>query len=119
MRLWQAAWKQVRLSPVGGTGSGTYLYYGRQFRNPALNTDPVHAHNDYFELLGEYGMIGIICAVICLETHLRRGWNAITVRVKGGADFETLGSNSMAISVGAVSAATAVLTYCLLDFSLH
>lgn len=119
MRLWQAAWKQFRVSPVVGTGSGTYLYYGRQFRNPALHSDPVHAHNDYFELLGEYGIIGIICAVIFLETHLRRGWSSITERIENGGNFQTLGSNSMALTIGALSAASAVLTFCLLDFSLH
>jgi O-antigen ligase len=119
MRLWQAAWKQFRLSPVVGTGSGTYLYYGRQFRNPAIITDPVHAHNDYFELLGEYGIIGIICAVIFLETHLRRGWNSITQRIEEGVSFQGIGSNSLALTVGALSAASAILTYCLLDFTLH
>lgn len=119
MRLWQAAWKQFRLSPVVGTGSGTYLYYGRQFRNPAIITDPVNAHNDYFELLGEYGILGIICAVIFLETHLRRGWNSITDRIEEGASFQGIGSNSLALTVGALSAAAAILTYCLLDFTLH
>ncbi|MEI9897768.1 MAG: O-antigen ligase family protein [Chthoniobacter sp.] len=55
--------KQFRLQPIVGTGSGTYLYYGRQFRSPEIHTDPVHAHNDYFELLAEYGL---------LEHHLHR-----------------------------------------------
>ena len=119
MRLWQAAWKQFRLSPVVGTGSGTYLYYGRQFRNPALYTDPVHAHNDYFELLAEYGILGIITAVIFLETHLRRGWNSITQRLQAGVDFQGSGSNSLALTIGALSAAGTCLTHCLLDFNLH
>jgi hypothetical protein len=119
MRLWQAAWKQFRLSPVVGTGSGTYLYYGRQFRNPALHTDPVHAHNDYFELLAEYGILGIITAVIFLETHLRRGWNSITRRLQDEGEIYGGGSNSLALTVGALSAAGACLTHCLLDFNLH
>jgi len=119
MRLWQAAWKQFRLQPVVGTGSGTYLYYGRQFRNPAIHTDPVHAHNDYFELLGEYGILGLICAVIFIETHLRCGWNSITRRIEEGGNFQGIGSNSLALTVGALSAAAACLTHCLLDFNLH
>ncbi|EDY16628.1 O-antigen polymerase [Chthoniobacter flavus Ellin428] len=119
MRLWQAAWKQFRLQPVVGTGSGTYLYYGRQFRNPAIHTDPIHAHNDYFELLGEYGIIGLICAVIFVETHLRRGWSSLTRRVEEGSIFQGIGSNSLALTIGALSAAAACLTHCLLDFNLH
>ncbi|MDR3400873.1 MAG: O-antigen ligase family protein [Chthoniobacter sp.] len=119
MRLWQAAWQQFRLSPAVGTGSGTYLYYGRQFRSPGLQTDPIHAHNDYFELLAEYGIIGIICAVIFIETHLRRGWNSFSRRLKDGAQWEGMGSNSLALNVGALSAAAACLVHCLLDFNLH
>ncbi|MEP6667763.1 MAG: O-antigen ligase family protein [Chthoniobacter sp.] len=116
MRLWQAAWKQFRLQPVVGTGSGTYLYYGRQFRSPGLQTDPVHAHNDYFEVLAEYGILGIIAAVIFLETHLRCGWNSFTRRISQGTG---MASNSLALTVGGLSAAAACLVHCLLDYNLH
>jgi hypothetical protein len=119
MRLWQAAWKQFRLQPVVGTGSGTYLYYGRQFRHPAVHTDPVHAHNDYFELLAEYGILGIITAVIFLETHVRHGWNSFTGRLSRGIELQGVGSNSLALTVGALSAAAACVVHSLLDFNLH
>ena len=41
LSLWQAAWTQIKLSPAVGTGSGTYLYYGRKFRDPMVQRDPV------------------------------------------------------------------------------
>ena len=118
IRLWQAAWKQFQLHPAIGTGSGTYLIYGRQFRSPAVQTDPVHAHNDYFELLAEYGIVGIIAAVIFLETHLRTGWTSFRNRVseRGGTGMN---SNSLALNVGALAATAACLVHCMLDFSLH
>jgi O-antigen ligase len=119
VRLWQAAWKQFRFSPVVGTGSGTYLYYGRQFRNPEIHTDPIHAHSDYFELLGEYGIVGFICAIIFIATHVRRGWNSVTRRIEDGSYVHGMGSNSLALTVGALSAAAACLTHCLMDFNLH
>lgn len=117
MRLWQAAWQQFRLKPAFGTGSGTYLYYGRQFRNVGLQTDPVHAHNEYFELLAEYGIVGIICAVIFIETHLRRGWTSFGHRLREEATMG--GNNSLALTVGALSAAAACLVHCMLDYNLH
>ena len=118
MRLWQAAWKQFRLNPAIGTGSGTYLIYGRQFRSPGVQTDPIHAHNDYFELLAEYGIVGIIAAVIFLETHLRTGWTAFRRRIseRGGTG---LNSNSLALNAGALAATIACLIHCMLDLSLH
>jgi hypothetical protein len=118
MRLWQAAWKQFRLNPAIGTGSGTYLIYGRQFRSPGVQTDPVHAHNDYFELLAEYGIVGIIAVVVFLETHLRTGWTSFRSRLsdRGGAGVN---SNSLALTVGALSATAACLVHCMLDLALH
>jgi O-antigen ligase len=56
---WQAAEDQFHLAPAFGTGAGTHLYYGRQFRRPQIQVDPVHAHNDYLELAAEYGLVGI------------------------------------------------------------
>ena len=119
MRMWQAAWKQFRLQPVVGTGSGTYLYYGRQFRSPQLNTDPVHAHNDYIETLAEYGIIGIFAAIIFLETHLRTGWNSFTGRIGRGRNSQGMNSNALALNIGALSAAAACLVHSLLDYNLH
>jgi len=118
MHLWQAAGKQFRLNPVVGTGSGTYLYYGRQFRSPAIHTDPVHVHNDYLELLAEYGILGIVAAAMFLETHLRQGWNSFTRRISQRTSQE-LNSNSLALTIGALSAAVSCLVHSLLDFNLH
>ena len=119
MRLWQAAWQQYRLQPAVGTGSGTYLYYGRQFRHPDIQTDPIHAHNDYLELFAEYGVIGIFCAIIFLETHLRSGWNTFRRRLSPECNVEGRASISLALTIGALSAAAACLTHSMLDFNLH
>ena len=56
--LWRAAIEQWKLAPIVGTGTGTYLFYGREFRDERLQTDPIDAHNDYLHLLCEYGAIG-------------------------------------------------------------
>jgi O-antigen ligase len=56
---WQAALDQIKVSPTWGTGAGTHLYYGRLFRRPQLQPDPIHAHSDYLELAAEYGLVGV------------------------------------------------------------
>jgi hypothetical protein len=43
---WQAALDQFRVEPIFGTGAGTHLHYGRLFRRPQLQADPIHAHSD-------------------------------------------------------------------------
>lgn len=119
MRMWQAAGKQFRLNPAMGTGSGTYLYYGRQFRHPSMQSDAVHVHNDFLEMLAEYGLLGMIAAVIFFETHLRRGWNALSDHIRKDTKFQDVTSNSLALTVGAMSAAVACLTHSLMDYNLH
>jgi len=71
--MWLAAIDQFRKSPAIGTGAGTYLYYGRLFRRIQVQADPVHVHNDYLELLAEYGILGMIAMAVFLAAHTRRG----------------------------------------------
>lgn len=119
LRLWQAAWKQFQLKPVVGTGSGTYLYYGRQFRHPTIQKDPVYTHNEYIQLLAEYGILGIAAAVMFLETHLRRGWNSLLARASETTTALTTDRNTIAITVGGLSAMAAVMSHAFMEYNLH
>jgi tetratricopeptide (TPR) repeat protein len=117
--LWHAAWEQFKLQPLTGTGSGTYLYYGRQFRNRSVQSDPVHAHNEYLELLAEYGILGMTLALLFIGEHLRNGWNACAREGSGRWDSLSTGSNSLALTVGAFGAAVACAAHSLVDYTLH
>jgi len=122
MAFWQAAVRQWKLQPILGTGSGTYLYYGRLFRTHELPGDPTYAHNDYLNLLAEYGLVGAAGFLIFLGFHLRRGWK----------NFERLGpkrvaasvspsflSNGLALTIGSLAAVAAYLIHSIFDFNLH
>ena len=76
LMLWPSAIENFRVSPAFGTGSATFLYYGRKFRDPRLQSDPVRPHNDYLELLAEYGVAGAAAFLLFLGAHLRWGWRA-------------------------------------------
>ena len=118
--LWKAAIEQWKLQPVIGTGSGTYLYYGRQFRSDRMQLDPVRAHNDYLDLLAEYGLVGAACLLIFLAVHLRNGWKNLKrlgpQRV--GISVRLL-SNGMALQVAAIAAVSAYIVHSVVDFNLH
>ncbi|MEP7013917.1 MAG: O-antigen ligase family protein [Verrucomicrobiota bacterium] len=120
--MWQIALKQWALKPVWGTGSGTYLYYARQFHTNKIPGDPIYAHNDYVQLLGEYGLVGAAGFLLFIIFHLRRGWK----------NFERLGpkrvttsvspsllSNGMALNIGALGAVGAYAVHSIFDFNLH
>jgi len=118
--LWRAAIAQWELQPALGTGSGTYLYYGRHFRTPRVQLDPVEVHNDYLQLLAEYGAIGGAAFLFFLGAHLWRG----------GEAFGALGpprmviaarplSNNLALTIGALGTVAAYGVHSFFDFNLH
>ncbi len=119
LQLWKAAWQQFRLHPIVGTGSGTYLYYGRQFRHATVQTDPVHAHNEYLELLAEYGIVGLALALMFIDTHLRNGWKSFSRQISRQQDKLSISGNSLALAMGALAAVAACLVHSLVDFTLH
>lgn len=118
--LWQAALQQWKLQPLVGTGSGTYLFYGRQFRTDQMQLDPVEVHNDYLHLLAEYGSVGGAFFAIFLGSHLWSGWkNFQRLGPKRVAISARLASNSLALQIGAISAVAAYMVHSVVDFNLH
>jgi O-antigen ligase len=118
--FWQAAVQQWKLSPLIGTGSRTYLFYGRKFRADSVQMDPVYVHNDYLQLLAEYGVAGFVAFLIFFIAHLRRG--LITARRLGPRRIlvsHRLRSHSMALNVGALGALAAYAVHSGFDFNLH
>ena len=123
--LWRAAIKQFCLNPIFGTGSGTYLYFGREFREAGVTQDPVYAHSDYLQLLAEFGLAAIAGLAFFLAVHLRSGWKFIADVIAGrteDADREAPGfhgNNSLALTVGAMCSVVACLLHSIGDFNLH
>jgi O-antigen ligase len=120
--LWPAAIQEFRLSPVIGTGAATYQYYGRVFRNPQVQSDPIRTHNDYLELLAEYGAAGAAGLLFFLGAHLSAGWRAFRRLSLGSRLAPMIGpasSNSAAWNIGALAAVASLLVHSVFDFNLH
>lgn len=118
--MWEAAVKQFKVSPICGTGSGTYLFYGRQFRNPNVQRDPIHAHCDYLELLAEYGIVGCVLMAFFLGTHIYVAVGAAMKVLKDrlratGRSF----SNELAVLAGGLATVAALLAHSVVDFNFH
>ena len=118
--LWKAALEQFKLEPVTGTGSGTYLFYGRQFRSERTGSDPVEVHNDYLHLLAEYGVAGALGFLFFFAAHVIHGWrNYQRLGPKRIAVSTRVLSNSLALQIGALSAIAAYIVHSAIDFNLH
>ena len=117
---WRAALTQSKLNPVFGTGSRTYLFYGRMFRSAMMQRDPIYAHNDYLQLLAEYGLVGVLAFLLFLAVHLRHGAiDAARLGVKRIAVSQQLPSNAMALNIAALCAIAAYAVHSIFDFNLH
>lgn len=120
---WQAAVDHFNVSPTFGTGAGTHLYYGRLYRRPQLQPDPVHAHSDYLELLAEYGIVGAVGMGLFLLFHIVNGLRRFTAGIR--RDFKDVGpydraqSSDLALILGSLSAVAAYLAHSVVDFNLH
>ncbi len=117
---WEAALDQFRLSPWLGTGAGTHLVYGRLFRRPTIQHDPEHAHNDYLELLAEYGVAGAVLMGGFLFVHIRAGFRSLSTMVATEvSDRYRERDCALALQIAALSALVAYLAHSVVDFNLH
>ena len=122
----QLALDQWRTAPVWGTGARTYGIYAREFTSDddswtgAQAMDPDIAHNDYAQLLGDYGAVGFGLGMFLLLAHLGNGLRFLqwyrNVRYERTGD---LFSNSLALALGSVSALFAYMAHTAIDFNLH
>ena len=117
--LWQAGIRAFDLQPVVGTGAGTYLIYGREFRDPAVQTDPIYAHNDYVQLLAEYGVIGGALLVCFLAVHFLAAWKYAAWKLRRLQRNEKALSSSLALVIGAAAAIAALAVHSIFDFNLQ
>lgn len=120
LELWQAAIEQWKLHPIVGTGSGTYLYYGRQFRAGQMQQDPVDVHNDYLNLLCDYGLFGMAGFAFFFGAHVHRGLKAFAeLGPKRIASGSSLRSDRLALTIGALCAIAAYVVHSFVDFNFH
>lgn len=117
--LWHAALQQFHLSPLWGTGSGTFLYYGRMFRPATVQNDPINVHNDYLHLLAEYGVAGAVAFALFYFSHVIAGVRNILLLVKEETSLWSTRANQLALQIGAMSAVAAYTMHSVVDFNLH
>jgi tetratricopeptide (TPR) repeat protein len=117
--IWQAAVREFGLSPAVGTGAGTFLIYGRKFRDPAIQTDPIYSHNDYLQLLAEYGIIAGLLFVGFIAVHGTSAWLFIRRMLSWLEERGQAFSSSLALVVGSALAVIGLIVHSVFDFNLQ
>jgi O-antigen ligase len=119
LQMWGPAVQMWRDHFWWGVGPGHFDYRFREYRPEGFQQRPEHAHNDYLELLADWGAAGavivfagvgvFIFGLVKTWPHVRREEN----------DFGSGMSNRYAFFLGAVSGLFALAVHSLVDFNLH
>jgi len=116
--LWRAAIHDLGVAPFLGLGAGSFQWSARLM----MPFESLLAHNDFAQLLSEYGLIGALLLLVFLTVHFRVGARRL-LQVKGDSSHDgegvALWSDSRAILLGALAVAAAQVIHSFFDFNMH
>ena len=116
--LWRAAIHDLGVAPFLGLGAGSFQWSARLM----MPQESLLAHNDFAQLLSEYGLIGALLLLVFLTAHFRVGARRL-LQVKGDSIHDgngaALWSDSRAILLGAFAVAVAEVIHSFFDFNMH
>jgi O-antigen ligase len=118
-QMWQAAEEMWKDHFWFGVGPAHYDYRFRQYRPESLQGRPGRAHNDYLNLLADWGTTGgLIIAAGILIFMASLAWT-LKALWPNKDDFGRGMSNRFAFFAGASGALFALGAHSVVDFNLH
>jgi O-antigen ligase len=117
--LWEATVQMWRDHPWFGVGPGHFDYRFRVYRPPSVQLRPDRAHNEYLNLLADWGVAGaaMVGGTLCvLFAGLVRTWRHVR---RSEREFASNRSNKFAFVVGAAVGLLALLGHSVVDFNLQ
>jgi O-antigen ligase len=108
--LWRAAIHDLGQAPFFGNGVSSFQWSARIM----MPWESILAHNDYLQLLSEYGITGALLLAVVLGLHVFRSSEAIMLM--DGANHS---SRSQTILTGSFCVVIAQVVHSALDFNMH
>jgi O-antigen ligase len=121
--IWESAMTQHQLDPWYGVGARMFYTGCITYRSPAAAVwmqDAFFVHNEYLQMLTDYGRIGLALAALAALLHFGNG--ARFLRWYTREKFPTsadLGWGNLGFTIGALSALAATLAHALIEFHFH
>lgn len=119
LHIWPVATRIWQEHFWWGAGPGHFDPIFRLFRNLHVQARPERAHNDYLNLLADFGLAGMILALVLLGLlawTVFRVWPHVQ---RDGDDFRARQSNRAAFVLGAGTGLLALLLHAFVDFNFH
>lgn len=122
LQFWAMAVEQWAEFPLFGGGSRSFSYLCFQFWSPNLGTEsgnPEFVHNEYLQLLADYGVIGFGLIILLILGHcyvgIRQIKNLSNV-VKGN---EVLSAKTLAYTIAGLCGIVTMSIHIVFDFRTH
>jgi Lipid A core - O-antigen ligase and related enzymes len=118
--VFEAALRQAQIDPLLGTGAGTFMYFGRRYREMAAFSDDVYAHNDWMQLLGDLGLPALLLLVAATILHAAHGLRGLgEILRRRMTAYERPQSHALALTVGGICCLTVFVVHSFLDFNMQ
>lgn len=110
----------LRIEPWTGAGANMFDQLSMRYRDLGTDSRPVHAHNDWLQLLVEYGYVGLGLGVLFFLTHIATGWRSM-LRVARQAPITAPMPQSMELGLlsGSLAALVAQAAHSVFDYRMH
>ncbi len=123
LHIWKATLAQHSMNPAFGMGSRMFYDYGNTLRPaemPVHQQEPEFVHNEYLQLLADYGWVGLGLAALMIGLHMTHRFRFLSWYVTHKYTHTgTLMSDTAGFTVGALAALAATLTHAVFEFHLH
>jgi O-antigen ligase len=117
LEMWHAAEAMWQDHFWFGVGPAHYDYRFNQYRPAEVQERPGHTHNDYLNLLADWGATGgmiVLSGMLVFGASLVRTWKAVCPD-----NFGRAMSNRFAFFLGGSAALLALAIHSISDFNLH
>lgn len=110
----------LALDPWLGAGANMFDQLATRYGGPGPAGRAVHAHNDWLQLLVEYGRAGLLLGAAFFVVHFAAGWrNSMRLaREMPPAGLLPQG-NELGLSTGALAALCALAVHAFFDYRMH
>ena len=118
--MWEPALEVWQENVWWGAGPAHFDYRFRQHRPEAVQLSPDRVHNDFLNVLADWGLAGaaLVCAAwLLLAAGVLRTWRS--VRNAGDDLGGKRASNKFAFVLGASVGLLAILIHSVVDFNMH
>ena len=117
--MWSAAARMWQDHFWWGVGPAHFDYRFPEYRPESLQMRPGHAHNDYLNLLADWGAVGGIIVLAGMAAFALGLWQTRRHVRRSENHFGSAMSNRHAFFIGAACGLLALAVHSFVDFNLH